>query len=213
MRAFEWRRVAGLAAVAAPVLMWGEFLTVGLTRQGYNLLTRPFSDLATMGTQNSTFFDVGFFLIPGALTILVGVGLLSEAGLGQVWRAGALLVVGSGAFLLLTGVFRQDPSSTYAGYLHGTVSQICFALASFAPIVLFVGSGGLAEAAPPRRIWLGAALAALALELFGVVVRPALHFPYGTFQRPFTLAMTVFFVTTGAWLLRGRELRGLSVRD
>jgi hypothetical membrane protein len=164
--------MAGIAAVAAPVLMWGEFLTVGLTRHGYNLLTRPFSDLATMGTQNSTFFDVGFFLVPGALTMLVGLGLLYEAGLGHTWRAGALLVVGAGVFLLLTGVFRQDPTSASAGYLHGTVSQICFGLAAVAPILLFIGSGGLRDGAPPRRIWLAVAMAATTLELFGVLVRP-----------------------------------------
>ena len=205
--------MAGFAAVAAPVLMWGEFFTVALNRPGYNLLTRPFSDLATMGTQNSTVFDVGFFIIPGALTVLVGLGLLYEAGLGHVWRAGALLVVAAGAFLFLTGVFRQDPTSSSAGYLHGMVSQICFALAAIAPILLFIGSAGLRDGAPPRRIWLAVAVAAMALELFGVLVRPALHLPYGVFQRPFTLALTVFFVTTAAWLLRGRELGGLSVRD
>ena len=213
MRALPWRHAAGLSAVAAPILMWTEFFGVGGTRSGYNLLTRPFSDLATIGTQNSTLFDVGFFLIPGVLTVVVGLGLFMAHDLGRLWKAGALLVVGAGAFLLLTGIFRQDPSSRYAGELHGTVSQVCFALASIAPILLFIGSAGLGEGAPPRRLWLLVAVGALALELFGLFVRPALHLPYGIFQRPFTLALTVFFITTAFWLLRGRPLQGLSVQD
>lgn len=186
---------------------------MGLTRPGYNMLSRAFSDLATRGTQNATPFDVGFFLIPGVLTVVIGVGLYNLEGLGQLWKIGSLLVAGAGAFLALTGVFQQDPSSVTAGILHGTMSQVCFALASAAPVVLFAGSAGMGEAAPPRRLWLVTAIAAVGLELFGVLVRPLLHFPYGFFQRPFTLALTVFFVTTAAWLLRGRQLEGLSVRD
>lgn len=213
MRVIDWRRVAGVAAFAAPALMWTQFLIVGISRQGYDLLTRPFSDLATRGTPNATFFDVGFFLIPGLLTMVIGLGLFNAAGLGQVWKMGSLLVVGAGAFLVLTGVFQQDPTSPSAGILHGAMSQVCFALASAAPIVLFLGSSGLSEDAPPRRLWLVTAVAALGLEAFGLVLRPMLHYPFGVFQRPFTLALTVFFVSTGAWLLRVRQLEGLSVRD
>lgn len=213
MRVIDWRRLAGWAAFAAPALMWFEFLAVGTSRRGYNLLTRPFSDLATMGTPNSTPFDVGFFLIPGVLTIIVGLGLWNAGGPGRAWRAGASLVVGAGVFLVATGLFRQDPASSEAGYLHGTVSQICFALASAAPLSLFVGSGGLGHGAPPRRVWLVVAVGALALEAFGLFVRPVMHIPYGLFQRPFTLALTVFFVTAGFWLLKARRIEGLSVRD
>lgn len=213
MRVIDWRRMAGWSALATPVLMWSEFLTAGSTRRGYDMLTRPFSDLATRGTPNSTLFDIGFFVIPGALTIIVGLGLWNAAGRSQLWRAGAAMVAAAGVFLIATGLFQQDPSSPSAGYLHGTVSQICFALASAAPIALFVGSGGLGHGAPPRRIWLAVAIAALALELFGVFVRPALHVPYGLFQRPFTLTLTIFFVTAGYWLLKARRTEGLSVRD
>lgn len=209
----DWRLGAGFSALAAPVLMWTEFFTVGLSRHGYNLLTRPFSDLATMGTPESTFFDVGFFLVPGLLTIIVGVGLWSTHAASTAWRAGAALVVGSGVFLLATGLFRQDPSSPMAGPLHGTVSQVCFALASVAPLVLLAGSRGMAHRAPPRAVWVVTAVAALLIEGFGLFVRPALHVPYGLFQRPFTLALTVWFVTTGAWLLSVRKNEGLSVRD
>ena len=123
------------------------------------------------------------------------------------------MIVGSGVFLFATGIFQQDPTSFVAGILHGTMAQICFALASAAPIALFAGSGGVGAAAPPRRVWLIVAVAALAIEGFGLFIRPALHFPYGFFQRPFTLALTIFFVTTGAWLLRGRQIEGLSLQD
>ena len=213
MPRIDWRRAAGWSALAAPALMWSEFLTVGIARHGYNLLTRPFSDLATLGTPNSDLFDLGFFLVPGVLTIVVGLGLWNAHRQGRAWRAGSALVVGAGVFLVATGVFRQNPASVMAGELHGTVSQICFALAAVAPIVLFAGSAGIGHLPPPRRAWLAIAVAALAIEAFGLFVRPELHIPYGFFQRPFTLALTIFFVTTGAWLLRGRQFEGLSVQD
>lgn len=208
----RWFRVAGVAALAAPVLMWSEFLVMGTSRQGYDLLTRPFSDLATKGTQNATLFDLGFFLVPGVLTFIVGVGLWFALRDGQVSRAGALLIAGAGAFLFATGVFQQDPGSYVAGVLHGTMSQICFALASVAPLVLFIGSADHAHLAPPRRFWLAASLAALGIEASAWALH-GVHYPLGFFQRPFTLVLTAWFVTTGVWLLRVRHNEGLSLAD
>jgi len=65
MRFPGWRRTAGMAALAAPVLMWAEFLTMGNLRPGYNLLTRPFSDLATRGTPHADLFALGLFFRSG----------------------------------------------------------------------------------------------------------------------------------------------------
>ena len=62
--------------------MWSQFFAVGLSRHGYNLLTRPFSDLATRGTPLSNVFDLGFFLVPGVITVLVAYA--------YVWRRGGL---------------------------------------------------------------------------------------------------------------------------
>ena len=203
----DWRRVAGLAALVAPILMWSEFLGMGLSRHGYNLLTRPFSDLATRGTQNATLFDLGFFLIPGILTVVLGLGMgLSIRG-GQAWRAGAAMIVGSGVFLFATGIFQQDPTSFVAGILHGTMAQICFALASVAPLVLFAGSADHAHLAPPRRLWMLAGVASFAIEGLAIALRPVMHYPDGFFQRPFTLVLTLWFVSTGIWLVRSRDNR------
>jgi hypothetical protein len=44
-------------------------------------------------------------------------------------------------------------------------------------------------------------------------VRPLTSYPDGLFQRPFTLVLTIWFISTGAWLLRGRNFEGLSVPD
>src|ERR1700758_1809707 len=123
------------------------------------------------------------------------------------------MVVCAGVFLVGTGVFPQDPHVPLAGVLHGTVSQICFGIASLAPLVLFTGSGRLRRGPLPRRLWLALGIAALGTEAFGLLVRPALHLPYGVFQRPFTLVLSAFFVTTGFWLLRGKGTAGLSVPD
>jgi hypothetical membrane protein len=213
VRALDWRRAAGWAALAAPLLMWSEFLTMGISRPGYNMLTRPFSDLATRGTLHAGLFDLGFFLVPGVLIMVLGVGLWFAIRGGQAWRAGAAMVVGSGLFLIAAGAFPQDPNSIVAGLLHGTMAQTCFALASVAPLVLFVGSGSHTHAGPPRRIWLAAGFAAFAIEALAIVLRPLLSYPDGFFQRPFTLVLTIWFITTGAWLLRGHKFEGLSVPD
>ena len=198
-------RAGGFAALIAPILMWAEFLTHGASRPGYNLLTRPFSDLATRGTPSANEFAVGFFLVPGLLTVLVGVGLWLAAREGPTWRLGSVLIVAAGVFLLATGVLQQDPTSHIANVLHGTVSQICFAIASVAPLVLFVGSLRHSHLDPPRRLWLVAGVAALAIEGIGVAMRPVAAYPDGVFQRPFTLVLTIWFIATGAWLVRLRN--------
>lgn len=199
------RRAGGFAAFAAPALMWSEFLTHGLNRRGYNMLTRPFSDLATRGTPDANEFAIGFFLVPGLLTVLVGIGLWFATREGQAWRLGSLLIMAAGMFLFATGVFQQDPQSSTAALLHGTMSQTCFAIASVAPLVLFIGSLRKSHLDPPRLLWLVAGLAAVAIEGIGIAVRPITTYPDGLFQRPFSFVLTIWFVATGAWLLRLRS--------
>jgi hypothetical membrane protein len=208
-----WLRAAGVAALAAPLLMWSEFLTMGSLRHGYNLLTRPFSDLATRGTPHADAFALGFFFVPGLLTIALGSGLWFAIKASAAWRAGSILVMATGVFQVAVGIFPQDPNSWVAGVLHGTMAQICFAIASVAPLVLFAGSRSHVHLGPPRRLWLAAGIGAFAIEALAIAFRAVTKYPDGFFQRPFTLVLTIWFVTTGAWLLRGRQLEGLSVPD
>jgi hypothetical membrane protein len=194
-------------------MMWSEFLSMGSLRHGYNLLTRPFSDLATRGTPHADLFTLGFFFVPGLLTVALGVALWFAIKDSPAWRAGAILVVATGLFQVAVGAFPQDPNSWVAGVLHGTMAQICFAIASVAPLVLFAGSRAHLHLDPPRLVWLAAGLGAFAIEALAVAFRAVTSYPDGFFQRPFTLVLTVWFVTTGAWLLRGRKFEGLSVPD
>jgi hypothetical protein len=199
--------------MAAPVMMWSDFLTMGTSRHGYNLLTRPFSDLATRGSPHADLFALGFFFVPGVLTAVLGVGLWFAIRGSQAWRAGAVMVVATGVLMVAVGAFPQDPNSLVAGLLHGTMAQTCFAIASASPLVLFLGSGSHIHLSPPRRLWLAAGIAALAIEGLAIALRPVMSYPDGLFQRPFTLVLTIWFVTTGVWLLRGRKFEGLSVPD
>ena len=207
------RRTGGYAAIVTPVVMWCGFFAAALARPGYNALTRPFSDLATRGTSNATLFDLGFFILPGILIAVVAVGLWFAGDAGSMWRAGTTLIGATGLFLFATGVFQQDPTSSTASILHGTVSQTCFAIASVAPVVLLVASFRDRHLQAPREVWLGTGLAALRIECIGLVLRPFLHSPDGLFQRPFTVALTVWFVATGAWLLRSRHATGLAAGE
>jgi hypothetical membrane protein len=198
-------RAGGFAALVAPLLMWTEFLTHGLSREGYNLVTRPFSDLATRGTAHAVEFDLGFFLVPGLLTVIVGVGLWFATHGGRSWRLGAMLIVLAGVFLFGAGVFPQDHASFVEMLLHWTMAQVCFAVAAIAPIVLFLGSMRHQHLDPPRRVWLVAGVAALMIEVMGVGLKPFTTYPDGLFQRPFTIVLTIWFVATGMWLLRLRR--------
>lgn len=207
----DWPRLAGFAALSAPVLMWSEFLTMGTLRHGYNLVTGAASDLATRGTPNAAAFSAGFFFLPGLLTVLVGTGLWFAHRDSRVWRLGALLAGLAGVFLMLTGVFPQDPHSPLSGFLHGVVSQTCFLIATASMVALALGAPRQAPTGPPRRLWLGVAAAVVLIEAFNVLLRAPLGLPYGLFQRPFTLTLTAWFIVTGIWLLRGHKVEGLSV--
>lgn len=205
-------RLAGFAALAIPSLMWSEFLTMGTLRHGYNLLTGAASDLATRGTPNALIFSAGFFFLPGLLTVLVAAGLWIAHRERRTWRIGAVLVGLAGVFLVLTGMFPQDPTSPLSGVLHGAVSQTCFAIAAASMVALAAGAPREAHAKPPRRLWMASAGSVVLIEAFNVLLRAPLGVPNGLFQRPFTLALTAWFVVTGIWLLRSHRLPGLSPR-
>lgn len=198
----SWRRVGGMAAIAAPVLMWAEFIGHGLARPGYNLLTRAASDLAARGEPDATSYVIGFFYVPGLLVALLGVGLWRAARGGRTWRVGTFLVVAEGLLLVLAGAFREDPTSATATSLHQNLATACFTAAMLAPLVLLRGTPARTAFGPPRRLWLLSGAALAALQVSGMLVGTARPFPPGFVQRPFGLVLTVWFVSTGAWLLR-----------
>ena len=203
--------MAGFAALAAPVLMWSEFLTMGALRHGYNLVTGAASDLAARGTSNAAVFSAGFFCLPGLLTVLVAGGLWVAHRESRMWRLGAVMVGVAGIFLVLTGAFPLDPHSQAADFLHGLVSQTCFVIVTGSMVALWAGAPRETRVSPPRRIWLAVAAAVVVIEAFNVLLRAPLALPNGLFQRPFTITLTAWFVATGIWLLRGHKVEGLSV--
>jgi hypothetical membrane protein len=198
----RWAITTGCAALLVPVVMWSEFIGTGLSRPGYNLMTRATSDLATRGVPHAQAFTVGFFYLSGALTALVGVGLWRAARTGLLWRLGSAMVVAAGVLLVLTGVFPQDPSSAAATALHREVSQVCFALAAPAPLVLLLGAPEGHLPGAHRWLWLVLGLAGVGIEATAVLARTSLAFPEGLFQRPYTVVFTAWFVVTGTWLLQ-----------
>jgi len=180
---------------------------MGTLRHGYNLVTGAASDLATRGTPNAAIFSAGFFFLPGLLTLLVATGLWFAHRESRTWRIGAILVGTAGVFLTLTGVFPQDPASHLSSQLHGLVSQICFAIAAASMVTLAVAAPREAAVRPPRRLWTAVAAAVVLIEGFNILLRVPLGVPNGLFQRPFTLALTAWFVVTGVWLLRAHRHR------
>jgi hypothetical membrane protein len=195
--------VGGFAAVVAPVLMWLEFIGAGTSTPGYNLLTRAASDLGERGAATAAAYVPGFFYVPGALAVLVGLGLLATWKGGIAWRVGALLVVTEGVFLMLAGAFAEDPHSIAATSVHQGLAGVCFVAGALAPLALVFARPKTSGPRPPIRLWLltGGALVAIYLSaiLLSVV---GVHFPQGLLQRPFTVVLTGWYLVTGIWMLR-----------
>jgi hypothetical membrane protein len=195
--------VGGLAAVVAPALMWTAFIGASMATPGYNLLTRAASDLGARGAPTAAEYVPAFFYLPGALAVLVGLGLLATWKGGTAWRAGVALVVIEGAFLILAGVFAEDPHSPAATTVHQALAGVCFISAAIAPLALTIGHGGTAGSRPPLRLWLLAGGALVAIYTGAVLLGVAgVHYPQGFLQRPFTIVLTAWYVATGVWMLR-----------
>lgn len=192
-------RIAALAALATPLLMWIEFLAVGLSTPGYDLLTRAASDLGATGARAASIFDAGFFVLPGLLTMLFAAGLMAAPPRSAWWRLGALLVFAEGALLVLAGVNSENPASSTLTARHQLLASLCFAAAAVAPIALLTGMRGAA-----RRSWsaalIASSLAILLIEVAGITLSLFTAYPDGLFQRPFGVALTVWFLAGAAWL-------------
>ena len=199
-------RLAGGVALAVPLVMWTEFLGVGLTRPGYDMLGAQASQLGAWGTPNAGLFTAGFFYAGGALTAALGAGLQLAGIRSRIWRLGAAMISVAGVLLVLGGVFPTAGESPQATQAHMWLTQTCFAIAALAPLVLLAGAPAARIPAWVRRLWLGSSLTALGIEAVAVLLRSHLHFPEGLFQRPFLVTLTIWFVATGTWLIRHRPV-------
>jgi len=203
-RVTSWARLAGIAALAIPAVMWIEFVRLGTARPGYNLLTRAASELGARGTPNSLQFTVGFFFLLGALIVLVGISLQTVVARSRAWRIGAGLVTLSGVLLFLSGVFPMDGHSAQATSLHQFVSQSCFALAAVAPVLILAGAPRIHLPSWLPRFWLVTGILGVVVEISAVILEHTTTLPQGIFQRSFMLVLTAWFAATGFWLIRHR---------
>lgn len=171
---------------------------------GFNLVDSPASLLGAKGNKFSELFNITFFFTGGILTLTSGIGLFLLHHKGFAWTFGSILMVLSGIFLFLTGVFPTSGAGHFDAYLHGLFSQYCFALASIVPLFLIINTQHLIIQNRLKMIITIVALIGLLLELTQIVITPIIHYPYGYFQRSFMGSLSIVLLTLGVWLKRHR---------
>lgn len=189
-----------VAAIVVPLLMWAEFLGVGLWTPGYNVFTRAASDLGAVGAPTAGQFRMGFFVLPGVMAVVVAAALLALPFRSFWWRLGGGVVALNGVLLVLAGLNPENPLSPSDTARHQMLATFCFGAAAVASAALLAGLPGAASSRLAPRAWLLGTPALLSLQFGGLVARSFVTFPDGLFQRPFGIALTVWYAGT-AWLL------------
>ncbi|MFN3946443.1 MAG: DUF998 domain-containing protein [Allosphingosinicella sp.] len=98
-------RTAWLAGPAAALLFFASLILFAALREdGYTHGTKAVSELGAVGAPMAGAFNLAGLILPGAAIMLFGYGLLALSRR----RAGAVLMIGSGAMLALSGLFAVD---------------------------------------------------------------------------------------------------------
>jgi hypothetical membrane protein len=187
-----------------PLLMWASFLLIGATTQGYDLVTRPASDLGAHGSANAGLFNLGFFYIPGLLCLVFTAALAELARPASL--PAAILVTAGAVSLLISGLFRVDPSSPSATHLHQAVGISFVTAMPLAPIV--VAFSAARRTSLQRYAALSAAIGGglVIVAVLSVALPENARPSSGVFQRCSAVLETAWFWLT-AWALVGQVAR------
>ncbi len=188
--------------VTVPVVLWSMFLTFGLLRHGYGLLTSAASSLGAKGTPHAEAFNIAFFYTGGILTALAGTGLAILHHRSFRWLLGSIFMIVAGVLLFLTGVFPTAGAGHFDAHMHGLVSQWCFVLASVAPLLLVLDSKHLFHQPGLQRILKIVAVSSLVIEVLQIAIAHIIRYPYGYFQRSFMASLSIALLILGIWLKR-----------
>jgi hypothetical membrane protein len=194
------RSLAALCGMAVPIVMWTAFVTFGLSRPGFNLLTRPASLLGQVGSPNDGVFNFAYFVLPGLLTMLFAGGLYRTDAHWWSGRVGAGLIGLAGLSLMLSGLVTMNPLSPS---LTGVHSAMGLPLLVGIPPALFVVGHALGGNHRWRRYARTSTAIALATGVLVAVyvVLPKESTVDGLFQRTYLALLTPWFIVMGCWLL------------
>lgn len=124
-------RMLTLGGVAGPILFTVIVVTCGALRPEYSHLSQFISELGEIGGPNAGLMNYAGFMVPGALILVSGLGLVGPLPRSGLTIAGAFLVALFGAGVFAAGVFSCDPgclpeNPSREGFLHNLVSLIAF---------------------------------------------------------------------------------------
>lgn len=193
------RRFGAACGVAVPLVMWTALLVFGLSRPGFNLLTKPASLLGQVGTPNQALFNLTYFILSGLLTVFFAIGLYSALADWMPGKVGAALMGVAGLSLMLSGVVAMTPQSPWLTGLHSAVGVPL--LLGIPPALFLIG-----RALGRDRQWHGFAWLAVRLALAsGVLVVAYVLAPKGSivdglFQRTYQALLTPWFIGMALWL-------------
>lgn len=112
-------RILTAAGIVAPLLWAAAVIYCGAVRPGYNPVTQYASELAERGSSTESVMRILAFYLPGVLTVMFGVLLLTRSG--SVGLPVAVLLIINGALRLTAGSFPCNPGCPVPG---SSVSQI-----------------------------------------------------------------------------------------
>ncbi len=131
-------RLEAWAGIAAPFWLFGAVAVLGAFRPGYSHVSQTISELAEVGTANSTAAVVAAFLVAGALIAEFGYGMMRAFGRDGKMAMAAVPIALVGLGWVGAGVFPCGPcrgtdynAQTIIHLLFDTVTEISIIASPF----------------------------------------------------------------------------------